>query len=119
MARRITEEYGDEVDDMSEKFQCLVLHKHEKAKRGKFQNLLSFFSFFYFLLKLNITLKIWNLYNFLQFLSGKIYKIFILLDGVEHHNILASFGCFYRKPERWSLICKSLQVHIAVTFTIS
>ncbi|KAG2729334.1 hypothetical protein I3760_01G245600 [Carya illinoinensis] len=35
MARRVTEEYGDEVDDMAEKFQCLVLHKNGKAKRGE------------------------------------------------------------------------------------
>jgi hypothetical protein len=36
MARKVTrEECGDEIDGITEKFQCLALHKRETAKRGK------------------------------------------------------------------------------------
>ncbi len=36
MARKVTrEECGDEIVGITEKFQCLALHKRETAKRGK------------------------------------------------------------------------------------
>ena len=38
MARKfVIEECGDEIDGISEKFQCLALHKNQTAKRGKSQ----------------------------------------------------------------------------------
>lgn len=37
------------IDDMTEKFQCLVLHKHEKHKRGKYQIFFHFLFPFSFL----------------------------------------------------------------------
>lgn len=38
MARKfVIEECGDEIDGISEKFQCLALHKNQTAKRGESQ----------------------------------------------------------------------------------
>lgn len=80
----IQEECGDE---MADKFQCLVLHKRETPKRGMSrifpQLFLPRFCLLFFWFSLEGIIEDYfketnkNLYNFLHFLSGKIYRIYV------------------------------------------